>query len=152
MQTNRRREIINEELKDEIPLMIGNNSREETKYNDSNPTKTKEIIQTAMNLMNGIAFGSHSTRFQYSGINNRNPGPGQYNIVQARGPLKLDPIVYVPIKSCIDKFEETQNSPGPGEYFKDIEPMTKCNYNGKITNRKLDKSKDDKRKYYFDFC
>jgi len=53
--------------------------KEEKGEKDPNTHKqTKEMIQTALNLINGIAFGSHEPRFKAKFFTAITPGPGDY--------------------------------------------------------------------------
>lgn len=42
--------------------------------------RVREMIQTALNLVNGIAFGSHEPRFKGKYAANKTPGPGDYEV------------------------------------------------------------------------
>jgi len=119
-----------------------------TQQPSKNPKKVKEMIQTALNLINGIAFGSHGKRFQNEKQEKtmKLPGPADYNININSTPRKInlieDPIQVGIIKEKIPVQENTRQ-PGPGAYFTEEPTLIKRSFNVTLPNNIIIKRRDD---------
>lgn len=114
------------------------------------PAKCKEIIQNALNLVNGIAFDSHGHRFevpQWARVE-RTPGPGQY---EARLPERRAATETVmPIQTTGKdegriKFDLGQlgENVGPGSYFREADSLLKHSHNVTLPNNIIFKRKEE---------
>lgn len=86
-----------------------------------------EVMQNAINTINGIAFDGHASRFSGRGGNSLDPspGPGQYDIMVSNAddmkrvsPIPADERNQSPATRNLFFISRTRKVPGPGAYFR----------------------------------
>ena len=118
-----------------------------TKLTDTRPVrKVKEIIQNTLNLINGIAFGSHKDRFRNPYPTrkvNISPGPGQYEVVKANKKPFISSEAMKSSERLDHKQKNSKKSPGPGSYFNEVPSLIKRSYNITLPQNAIMKQKEN---------
>ncbi len=113
------------------------------------PKRVKDMIQNALNLINGIAFDSHGHRFvrRAGHSTDLTPGPGQYEAGSEAAPKRPFP-VYVPCNPGLEASllsvhgHEKWKGPGPGTYYSGSS-LIKNSFNVTLPNNLISKRKED---------
>lgn len=102
-----------------------------------------------MNLMNGIAFGSHGARFKAEVKMNEqtlSPGPGQYNIPNMPSQRRGNQGEVATSKGgerVVWEQKESVKYPGPGSYFAEGPSMVKRSFNITLPQNAIAKQKEN---------
>ncbi len=119
-----------------------------------NPRRVREMIQNALNLINGVAFGSHGPRKPDRLALGRSPGPGQYETNRSCSQRK---------RQAQKSWDEGQfagllqqgslsrgcskmrmmEGPGPGAYFRQGNSLIKHSYNVTLPGNMICKRKEE---------
>ncbi len=122
-------------------MIIGGETEMDHPAGEQSPQKCKEIIQNALNLVNGIAFDSHARRFDPAPreVPDCTPGPGDYEVAAG---IRLEKRVAPVAVLRVPEQPQNDKNVGPGSYFQDPSTLMRHSHNITIPNNVIQKRKE----------